>query len=127
VRLPARRGERTARGGGIPDAFAVNPNLESMVGSRSRGLSIEVYSPPNQATLIGEIAFSWKDFRRESLSLVIVNNRNDAVFRNPVSGGSFLFRGTLRPGCYYWKLESPAELYYVGKFFVPAGPTSREG
>ena len=116
-----------ARGREFPDAYAVNPNLESMVGSRSRGLSIEVYSPPNQARLTGEITFSWKEFKRESLSLVIVDNRNDAVFRSPVSGGSFLFRGTLRPGCYYWKLESPSELYYVGKFLVPAGPTSPGG
>ena len=129
---PDRPGEAAANGAsardrGIPDVFAVNPNLESMVGSRSRGLAIEVYSPPNQARLTGEITFSWKEFKRESLSLVIVNNRNAAIFSTPVSGGSFLFRGTLRPGCYYWKLESPSELYFVGKFFVPADPTSPEG
>jgi hypothetical protein len=119
ARLPAKRE--------APDAFSVNPNLESMVGSRSRGLAIEVYSPPNEAALAGETVFSWKEFQREPLTLVIVNNRNDTVFRTTVSGASFVFRGGLGPGCYYWKLESPNELYYVGKFLVPAGPTSPGG
>jgi len=105
------------------DAFAVNPNLESMVGSRSRGLVIEVYSPPNHVSLSQEITFSWKEFSREPLSLTIVNNRNETIFKNPVSGGAFQFQTALPSGCYYWKLESTNELYYVGKFFVSADAT----
>jgi hypothetical protein len=100
------------------DAFAFNTNLESMVGSRSRGLTIEVYSPPNHVTLAQEITFAWKEFSREPLNLTIVNNRNESIFKSPVSGGVFLFRVALPSGCYYWKLESASELYYVGKFFV---------
>jgi hypothetical protein len=117
---------RTGTGGpvGDRDAFAANPNLESMVGSRSRGLVIEVYSPPNHVTFSQEITFAWKEFSHEPLSLIIVNNRNETMFMNPVSGGVFLFRAALPPGCYYWKLESASELYYVGKFFIAAGPTS---
>lgn len=106
------------------DAFAVNPNLESMVGSRSRGLVIEVYSPPNHVTVSQEITFAWKEFSHEPLNLIIANNRNEMMFMNPVSGGVFLFRAALPPGCYYWKLESAGELYYVGKFFIAAGTTS---
>jgi hypothetical protein len=106
------------------DAFAVNPNLESMVGSRSRGLNIEVYSPPNRVTLSREITFSWKEFSHEPLSLTIVDNHNELLFKIPVSGGHFLFRSLLPAGCYYWKLESATELYYVGKFFVNDVPRS---
>jgi len=102
------------------DAFAVNPNLESMVDSRSRSLIIQVHSPANSASLPREIAFSWKEFSHEPLSLTIVTNRNETVFSKPVANGRFLFSAALPPGCYYWKLESASELYYVGKFFVPA-------
>lgn len=115
---------KSSRSSKSSDAFAINPNLESMVGSRSRGFTIEVYSPPNHVTLSQEITFSWKEFSREPLSLAIVNNRNETIFKNPVSNGSFLFRAALPSGCYYWKLESAVELYYVGKFFVDASPKS---
>jgi hypothetical protein len=135
--LPARhsgRGTTAPAGSGTPakgdggaDSFAVNLNLESMVGSRSRGLVIEVHSPPNHAALQGAITFSWKDFGRESLSLSIVDNRNETVFRSPVAGGAHRFSGILPPGCYYWKLESATELYYVGKFFIPAVPNPPKG
>jgi hypothetical protein len=123
---PAPPGAKKGNGNrlGRRSAFAVNPNLESMVGSRSRGLVIEVYSPPNHVTLSQGITFSWKEFSHEPLSLTIVNNRNETIFRNQVSGGSFLYRDVLPFGCYYWKLESAAELYYVGKFFVDASLTS---
>ena len=103
-------------------AFAVNPNLESMVGSRSRSFLIEVHSPPNHVTLSGEITFAWKEFSREPLNLVIVNNRNETIFKNAAGKGVFKFHDTLSPGCYYWKLESENDLFYVGKFFIAAGP-----
>ena len=99
-------------------AFAVNQNLEFMVGSRSRSFIIEVYSPGNHATLEDEIMFSWREFTSEPLSLVILNNRNETVARSPVRSGRFQFNQPLPPGCYYWKLESADELYYVGKFFI---------
>lgn len=114
---------KAAAGEGNGDTFALNPNLESMVGSRSRGLAIEVHSPANHSSQEGIIVFSWKDFTSEPLSLSIVNNRNDAVFHAPVAGSSLQFSGALRPGCYYWKLESAADLYFVGKFLVPAAAT----
>lgn len=138
--LPARGPENAgagpspaaaARNGGFRqsekrDAFAVNTNLESMVGSRSRGLTIEVYSPPNQVTLGQGITFRWKEFSREPLSLTIVNNRNETIFSHPASGGIFQFNAALAPGCYYWKLESATDLYYVGKFFYAAKATFPE-
>jgi hypothetical protein len=115
---------KAAAGPRTGDAFAVNPNLESMVGSRSRSFMIEVYSPPNHVTLPGEITFAWKEFNREPLDLVIVNNRNETIFKTAAVGGVYHFRASLPPGCYYWKLESASELFYVGKFSVAAAPTS---
>lgn len=101
-------------------AFAINPNLESMVGSRTRGFIITIYSPPNHVTLAEEILFKWKEFTREPLNLTLVNNRNETIVQNPVSGGVFLLRSPLPSGLYYWKLESASELFYVGKFFINA-------
>jgi hypothetical protein len=102
------------------DAFAINPNLEFMIDSRSRSFTVSVHSPANNSTLTGRILFSWREFGSEPLRLVIVSNRNEAVFASPVRDSQFLFSQRLPPGCYYWKLESANELYHVGKFFIAA-------
>jgi hypothetical protein len=106
------------------DAFASNHNLEFMVDSRSRSFIIEIYSPINNASFKEGIMFSWREFGRESLTLVILNNRNETVVKIPVSNGRYQFTDKLPPGCYYWKLESANELYYVGKFFIASGAMS---
>jgi hypothetical protein len=106
------------------DAFAINHNLEFMVGSRSRSFIVEVHSPINNASCKEGIMFSWHEFGREPLSLVILNNRNETVAKSPVSNGHFQFSAKLPPGCYYWKLESANELYYVGKFFIASSSMS---
>jgi hypothetical protein len=100
------------------NAFAINHNLEFMVGSRSRSFIVEVHSPVNNTSFKEGIMFSWREFGHEPLSLVILNNRNQTVFKSPISDGHFQFSDKLPPGCYYWKLESANELYYVGKFFI---------
>lgn len=106
------------------DAFAINQNLEFMVDSRSRSFIVEVRSPINNATLENGILFSWRELGREPINLVILNNRNEIVTKNPVSNGHFQFSENLPPGCYYWKLESANELYYVGKFFIASSSKS---
>ncbi len=106
------------------DPFAINHNLEFMIDSRSRSYSVEVHSPVNNATLKGEIFFSWREFSHEPLNLVILNNHNEPIFESPISNGQLQFIRHLDPGCYYWKLESAAELYYVGKFLIAAETTS---
>jgi hypothetical protein len=106
------------------DAFAINQNLEFMVDSRSRSFIVEVHSPINNATLENGIMFSWREFGLEPLSLVILNNRNEIVTKSPASNGHFQFNDKLPPGCYYWKLESANELYYVGKFFIASSSKS---
>jgi hypothetical protein len=103
------------------DAFAINYNLESMVDSRSRSFVVEVYAPANNTYLENQILFSWREFGHVPLNLVILNNRNETVIKSPVSNSQFKFTDKLPPGCYYWKLESADELYYVGKFFIASG------
>jgi hypothetical protein len=117
-------GNARGKSAGKNNDFAINHNLEFMVDSRSRSFIVEVYSPVNNSSQTEGIMFSWREFGHEPLNLVILNNRNETVFKTPVSNGHYQCSDKLPAGCYYWKLESANELYYVGKFFVGADSMS---
>jgi len=103
----------------LPDPrYHVNPNLENMIGSHLRSGFLEVLTPIDNSELTSPIHFSWKRGFVKPHTLKIVNNKNNVLYKYPVQGSSFDFKGKLRPGLYYWKLENRNELLYVGKFFV---------
>lgn len=101
-----------------PGNFRVNPNLESMIGTQYRSASIQIISPGNNSTLSGEIIFAWKKTTQGPLSLKIINNKNIVAYNYEVKGNRFVFKQTLTPGLYYWKLENHEDLLYIGKFFI---------
>ncbi len=96
--------------------FTPFPELEDMVGSRSRSSEIEVRSPKNGATVRGNILFDWQG--DGVVTLVLVNNKGVTVYSAKARKPPFVVARLTPPGLYYWKLQSAEEILYVGKFLV---------
>lgn len=103
-----------------PPHFRVNPNLESMIDTRYRSAGIQIISPLNNSTFYvgNHIDFAWKPVPQGSLTLKIINNKNEEAYGYKVSGAEFVFNQKLAPGLYYWKLENQKDLLCIGKFLV---------
>lgn len=101
-----------------PPNYRVNSNLEVMIGSQSRSADVQIISPRNNVYLKGDILFAWEETGLKPLHLKILDNRNEDLFEYKADGNRLEFKEKLRPGLYYWKLESKNDLLYVGKFFT---------
>lgn len=104
----------------VPSNFRVNPNLESMIGTRYRSVSVQVLSPRDNTTLTvgSDIDFTWKLTNPGPVTFKIIDNRNRETCQYEVRGGRFTLKERLGPGLYYWKLEDHQDLLYIGKFFI---------
>gem|GEM_PF-1247966 len=104
----------------VPSNFSVNPNLESMIGTRYRSVSVQVLSPRDNTTLTvgSDIAFAWKLTNPDPVTFKIIDNRNRETCQYEVRGGRFTLKEHPGPGLYYWKLEDHQDLLYIGKFFI---------
>lgn len=104
----------------VPSNFRVNPNLESMIGTRYRSVSVQVLSPRDNTTLAvgGDINFAWKLTTPGPVTFKVIDNRNREACHYEVRGGRFTLKEHLGPGLYYWKLEDHQDLLYIGKFFI---------
>ena len=129
TKMPREKGETTEttadrvivkRNVHVPSNFSVNPNLESMIGTRYRSVSVQVLSPrDNTALTVGsDIAFAWKLTNPGPVTFKIIDNRNRETCQYEVRGGRFTLKEHLGPGLYYWKLEDHQDLLYIGKFFI---------
>ncbi len=63
------------------------------------------------------IEFKWKSDLNMDFVLVVLNNTGEILFEEPVSS-PYLFKNELKPGLYYWQLETDLETFYTGKFAV---------
>jgi len=98
--------------------FTPSSNLEDLIDSELRAASLEMLAPKNGSEVQDEIVFKWRGEPLEGLQLKILNNREEALFNFPAPDGQLIFSEKLRPGLYYWKLETEEELLHVGKFYV---------
>ena len=55
---------------------------------------------------------------RKKLVLKILNNKGTEVYSAEAEKNEYVFKETLNPGLYYWKLEYREEMLFVGKFRV---------
>lgn len=101
----------------LADAFAPLPDLDDLVQDGFRSGSAELIAPRPSDDVVPPVTFRWKD-APEASRVRIVTNTGKTVAAAGVTGESYVFRGRLTPGLYYWKLESSEELLAVGKFFV---------
>jgi plastocyanin len=65
---------------------------------------------------VGEsITFQWTHAPGHQVILKILSNAGKEVHSVKTERDTYIFRGILKPGLYYWKLESNDELLFVGK------------
>jgi len=98
--------------------FEASPNLEDLIDSEFRSSALEALLPKNGSDVQGEIVFKWQGESPTGLQLKILNNHEEALFTSPVQGTQLVFKEKLKPGLYYWKLETEEELLHIGKFYV---------
>jgi len=105
--------------------FLDNPNLEYMVNSSSRNPGVRVFSPQNNSSQDVPITFRWDLYEKQPVQLKILNNQNEVLYTFTPKSQPFILQPALPPGLYYWKLENPTDLLYVGKFRIPRGSIAR--
>lgn len=104
------------------DTFREAPYLEERIKTQNYTRSensFQLVAPPNKAIFSPQtpILFRWENPGKEPLSLKILNNKGDKLFRFAVNDNQFLLRKELPPGLYYWKVESDND-FRIGKFFI---------
>lgn len=102
--------------------FAANTVLENFINRNVRSeKTIEIILPERGAEVSTTITFEWKKINSfGSLLLSVVDNKNNPVYEITVDGNRLTIDKNLKPGLYYWKLQSEGKLETVGKFYVKA-------
>jgi len=102
--------------------FNSNPVFESLIDESLRSDNIlKIISPQTdqQFSLNKSIKFKWESESIENLKIIILNNRADRIIEiEDIIGNNATYNKELKPGLYYWKLESEDDLLYLGKFIV---------
>lgn len=101
----------------LADNFDISPNLEDLVETEFRSVSIDVITPANGDVVQTPVRFAWKN-SDGAMTLKVLTNKELTVIKTTVSGNSYTVNKKLAPGLYYWKLETKKELAYVGKFYI---------
>ncbi|MBL7995227.1 zf-HC2 domain-containing protein [bacterium] len=103
----------------LADHYKPNDVLESFVDRHYRAAAVEIISPVNADTISSPIIFKWKEIESaHSFGVIIVNNKNDEVWRGTAEGFSLTCEQKLKPGLYYWMLKSDGDILSVRKFFM---------
>lgn len=101
----------------LADNFSVSLNMEDLVQTQFRSLSVEVITPDVGEVVRQPVQFKWKGIG-EPLTIKILSNKERTLLSIPVANNSYTAQKKFAPGLYYWKLETKDELIYVGKFLV---------
>jgi hypothetical protein len=98
--------------------FMESAYFESFITNyRSNEIQIDRPLPGSTYSYPAEIQFSWRGNIENSLQLIIMNNREELVYKTVVVK-EFTLKNHLDQGLYYWKLESEDELLYLNKFYI---------
>jgi hypothetical protein len=110
--------QRAGRDGFDKENFVENPVLEDMITNGYRSSNLVVVSPQIGMTVHSPLRFSWTGERGGTVDVRIMNNEGKIEFSIRTKNSGTLLNQHLKPGLYYWKIESKNELLYVGKFLV---------
>jgi hypothetical protein len=102
----------------LAENYSPYPNLEDMVNVHFRSGNLQITSPLEDQTAGKNILFAWRGGSAGKVELKIIDNKGGEAFSVSTEIDNYRFSGTLKPGLYYWKLESNDELLHVGKFAV---------
>ncbi|MEW5800106.1 MAG: hypothetical protein AB1728_13990 [Bacteroidota bacterium] len=101
----------------LADNFSESLNMEDLVRTQFRSISVEVITPDVGEVVQQPVQFKWKDVG-EPLTLKILSNKERTLISTQVTTNSYTAQKKFAPGLYYWKLETKDELIFVGKFLV---------
>lgn len=99
--------------------FTPSEELENQVGEIYRSDDIEIDGPLNEERFkTGQtISLRWSNTNSDAIVIKVFDNRENLILLR--NGAKSPYRiGDLKPGLYYWKLETEDDLIHVGKFFV---------
>lgn len=101
----------------LANNFAVSPNMEDLVQTQFRSVSVEVITPDIGEIVHQPITFKWKEIS-EPLTLKILSNKERTLITAQVITNTYTTQKFFAPGLYYWKLETKDDLLYAGKFLI---------
>lgn len=98
--------------------FTESAYFESFI-DNYRSDQITILQPMPSANLMkgDDVFFTWSNPSGDSLILKIYNNKEESIIRIRALN-AYKMHSSLRPGLYYWKLESEDDLIYMNKFYI---------
>lgn len=103
-------------------SFRANRQWEQRITDLQRsGDEVKIISPKPGANFQSEeIVFEWNHGLEKNMFLGLLTNENKEVYYKEVSGNRTIVEARslgLKPGLYYWVLESEEDIQALGKFF----------
>ena len=103
-------------------SFSDNKQWEQRLLEKQRSVNeIRVKSPLLGTNYQGDqLTFEWENSRSEKMFLGLMSNENKEILYKEVSGNKNVIETKdlgLKPGLYYWVLESEDDILAVGKFY----------
>lgn len=107
--------------------FTVNRQWEQRLADLNRsGEDVKVISPKAGLNLQSDdIVFEWSSGTEKNMFLGLLSNENKEVFYKEVNGNRAVIDAksiSLKPGLYYWVLESEDDILALGKFLYKKKP-----
>lgn len=100
------------------DLYAPIAEYEATCGENFRSEKVEIISPTLSEKSKGIIKFNISFPKKADRSITVFNNKNEQIFHQQINDNSFIHEISLSRGLYYWKLENPSDLLYLGKFSI---------
>jgi hypothetical protein len=103
----------------IAEIYSANPLYENEIQNTYRSSTLTSISPSN-TLVIGfkrPVLFQWVNTSEDSITIAVITNKGEEIAHKKVLS-QFRLTTQLKPGLYYWQLQSATEILYTGKFMV---------
>jgi hypothetical protein len=97
-------------------AFQPSSFYESLVSTIYRSADLKT-TEPRINNKKGTVIFNWTYSKSDSLIIMLINNKDSLIFQQKVTP-PYKYGTKLKPGLYYWQLQTDDELLYTGKFLI---------
>jgi len=104
----------------LAEAYIEMPEFENFIKNNSnRAENLTLLSPKLTEKIKQNkpITINWTLQNTDFLNFVVFNNKGKLIFENKISS-HFLYQQKLKPGLYYWQLETDEEALFTGKFII---------
>ncbi len=100
-------------------AYRTMPEFENYIKNPVRGEELKVLSPKlnSQLKQNKELTIKWESSVHDSLNFVVFDNKANVVFEKKIAS-IHKYLQKLKPGLYYWQLETDDESLFTSKFTI---------